>query len=1357
MAVEVARQNYPSFASSIEEKVKKLEPFFGPPLKQLSDGGNHNVATLPLHEYFSGSSLFLANTIAGLVLDREVQSWYTTVCLPWVYTEEMTVTLNEWIFNNVPVGRVPSEGVSRMITSSKRQFKTRIVRRGLGFMVEYDFYTTPGGKQQYNQSILTIAQSVQLTQNMDTIYALLECKTYRHYWDADNLDSSGHLSIDQILDSEIADYATLAYGDDRLQIIVAKAIKQIYRHGSAADMLVVPPMSLVFMKLAEDKSPPTYYVPSEKPGELTALQGPLSSGLIQGLRVYETQDFPDEQNTKHFEQPLTRTVRVGERYEMVFRRTDDIYDYQTNWRDIYIINTNTGKFEKIGFRQAFEHAKLFDRAGEWHKKLKSYLNKVNNSKSGSQVNDRDYNMKDVDDSDSDGDDDYRSNSTGSKVPRSPFFLFYENGHQTYDLIKYFGHMTLHSASHRDFIQTAQSIMSSLSSEWRINTDVISSLFTLITNWENEPYDREFFKELIKTNIANSINTDGQFIGHMTPPELTNNWQVSNLREWTPNSYGSLVLPRKTPGMKCNYPPGFCNWPGLLTVSKEALDSESGWQNLGKEVAPIVNFLRLFVDKLRRILPESEVLKENNRATHFHHPDPVTTFFSEVISISRDPLWLAFLPSNIVSSTLSTEVGDYDDVPNFSIPLFNIPNKEIKNAIDTIRDNGVVPNFSYSYTRDGEEVTMTTRMIPTEVKAFCYMGTNSFDLLSKMRDTADNDDEQNEQMKRLYRLILSYCSSNRKNIVNIRKVVTWIDEDFGRLSEIIGASDAPKSSKEQLAVIRKILRENSIENDTDLEWCKDPLLNPMGGGEVSKPDTDFQKAVDTLFNHAKNYLKSFDLDAIVKDENLLLRKITDDSKRGEVTRAVKVIKGNDIEALKSLSAVDMSRQAVLQSQYYRCPLTTSYELMRSISSEEAPLVRFSDSRTMNLVPYAENDRNVPHEIWSRPEYATISSIIDKAEKKLESSSTLRKHIKLHMDDENRSGKLFNKIGRHQRTVEDNFDVPSYDDEVMDLDVNDGKYTINQIKSMGNDKNMVKRRPFYAMKKTELFYSLYSDDFSIRFTEANKEPNPILRWILISFLMAPCDKKEHWLRLINQNVHVPINLMLWRLNIACEMGSFVVLKSGLATGANFFGHANFQLGNDATNKTFFGHFTFCSKASVHHPNNVVILENVKPIRYLGGSNTGFITRGEQLKKRSLNGASIVVTAMPIRETHFPRVMTITEKFPFSDAKIQLVDVSSYTGGIWLSTSGYYNHVYRFDEINGLSMDLSSSNFVDFNDKPNMVALQGLQINYNVKKGTHDMIVEGQGHRGTRGSLPGAEKVWNGLDLHFPTLDFVSMRLD
>lgn len=56
---------------------------------------------------------------------------------------------------------MPHEGVSRLITSSKRAFKDHTIRRGLAFILEHGFMNTAEGREQYRRNLMGIKQCVQ--------------------------------------------------------------------------------------------------------------------------------------------------------------------------------------------------------------------------------------------------------------------------------------------------------------------------------------------------------------------------------------------------------------------------------------------------------------------------------------------------------------------------------------------------------------------------------------------------------------------------------------------------------------------------------------------------------------------------------------------------------------------------------------------------------------------------------------------------------------------------------------------------------------------------------------------------------------------------------------------------------------------------------------------------------------------------------------------------------------------------------------------------------------------------------------------------------------------------------------------
>ena len=92
--------------------------FFGPPNGEIRTNAydKYSYDRFNLPNAYQGQNLFLRNTIDGFIM--EGHQWYTTVCLPYARTDQLTVAWNEWKFDQHLVGRVPHEGVSRLIRSS---------------------------------------------------------------------------------------------------------------------------------------------------------------------------------------------------------------------------------------------------------------------------------------------------------------------------------------------------------------------------------------------------------------------------------------------------------------------------------------------------------------------------------------------------------------------------------------------------------------------------------------------------------------------------------------------------------------------------------------------------------------------------------------------------------------------------------------------------------------------------------------------------------------------------------------------------------------------------------------------------------------------------------------------------------------------------------------------------------------------------------------------------------------------------------------------------------------------------------------------------------------------------------------
>ena len=146
--------------------------YFGPPAKEIKVNAYDKYAneTYDLPEAYKGKNLWLRDTIDGFIVDDSDQ-WYTTYALPWAQTDDLHVKWNKWTFNRGLAGRVPHEGIPRLITSTKQSHSETIERRGLAFILEHQFMKTPEGIEQYRRNIQGIAQTVQVRRSF-----------YHRYW-----------------------------------------------------------------------------------------------------------------------------------------------------------------------------------------------------------------------------------------------------------------------------------------------------------------------------------------------------------------------------------------------------------------------------------------------------------------------------------------------------------------------------------------------------------------------------------------------------------------------------------------------------------------------------------------------------------------------------------------------------------------------------------------------------------------------------------------------------------------------------------------------------------------------------------------------------------------------------------------------------------------------------------------------------------------------------------------------------------------------------------------------------------------------------------------------------------------------
>ena len=100
-------------------------------------------------------------------------------------TRSSLVSLLRLRFDVRLLQRVPYEGVSRMQTSLRRRHRDRVVRRGIGMVIESDFYATDAGRDHFRNQLTGIRYCVQETCNFDVLHAYLTTTNYDFHYDLD--------------------------------------------------------------------------------------------------------------------------------------------------------------------------------------------------------------------------------------------------------------------------------------------------------------------------------------------------------------------------------------------------------------------------------------------------------------------------------------------------------------------------------------------------------------------------------------------------------------------------------------------------------------------------------------------------------------------------------------------------------------------------------------------------------------------------------------------------------------------------------------------------------------------------------------------------------------------------------------------------------------------------------------------------------------------------------------------------------------------------------------------------------------------------------------------------------------------
>jgi len=354
-----------TYKQTDDARTRAMADYFGPApaTSQVTAADHYPRTNQTLPDAYRGSNLFVADTIEGLV--RTDNEPWTTIILPWLLTDELSIKFNTFEFNRTLPGPTPHEGISRVITSSEHTQSFRSQRYGLAFYMEGDFASTSKGDAQYVRNLIAISQACQELANYGVLIELLGCKSYIREWNDQYRDRS--VTFEQIMRAEYADFACCALEAGRIEVIIEKHRAVLLSRRIAADTIVLWPGARLFFSM-ELMGSRTQYWQMGPDGNMRMERGPDAMGVLRGdIAVFETREFDTPEGGPRM-QPLERRTTVGEVYHMSFeeRRTETLntgevgtLKYQTSQRDIYIYDVTEDNYVRIGFKEAIICSDLF--------------------------------------------------------------------------------------------------------------------------------------------------------------------------------------------------------------------------------------------------------------------------------------------------------------------------------------------------------------------------------------------------------------------------------------------------------------------------------------------------------------------------------------------------------------------------------------------------------------------------------------------------------------------------------------------------------------------------------------------------------------------------------------------------------------------------------------------------------------------------------------------------------------------------------------------------------------------------------------------------------------------------------------
>lgn len=308
-----------------------LEPYFG----KLDDFQSKMIAqdrfaheTYNLPAAYAGKNKYLQDVLNYMITGES--DFYMSL-LPWVETDDLSIKWEIFSFNRTLFDLEPNQAAPRYVTAEREARRDRLVRRGLGFIIEHGFYTTEQGRRHYLMNLRQISDAVTETAAHGVVIALLGAHQYWANWIAEHGPRA--VRNDDLLARSRNIWGIVQKQERGLYVLDAD-IKDLMRYkGVTPDTILFPSRMGMYASLVPG-SETEYY--RKGPGAIANLEtGPATFQTFRGLRVHESRPFDVD--------------FVGQPYDLLVRERQ-IGDYHIVPKDctkFYIYSMDTDTFVDV--------------------------------------------------------------------------------------------------------------------------------------------------------------------------------------------------------------------------------------------------------------------------------------------------------------------------------------------------------------------------------------------------------------------------------------------------------------------------------------------------------------------------------------------------------------------------------------------------------------------------------------------------------------------------------------------------------------------------------------------------------------------------------------------------------------------------------------------------------------------------------------------------------------------------------------------------------------------------------------------------------------------------------------------------